>query len=210
MKYIIAIIAITFIACKGPVTFDRPQPDNTPDLINFPEKITGNYLSSDKNSILTIHNNSIIRTTDYDGKELKDSLDSSYILKGDTIYNKYSSNKEKVVIKGDTILHHIHLSDTLFVISDSGKLKHFRGYYFLNIKEGKDSWVVQKLSLHKGVLTIGNIADSTDLHKLQEITETQNDSIAKPFSLSKRQFKKFLRNDGFREENVYTKITLTK
>ncbi len=210
MKYIIAILVLGFIACNDPVTFNSPQPTNAADENSFPEKLMGNYLSEDKYSILTIDSNSIVNTYDYDEKEHKDSLDTSYVLKGDTIFSKNSDSKEKVVIKGDTLLKHVHFTDTLFTITDSSLLRYFKGYYFLNIKSKTNSWVVQKLSLQKGKLTIGHVSDSADLHKLQEITGTVEDTITIPFSLTRRQFKKFLRNEGFSNKEVFTKITLSK
>ena len=198
------------MACKDPVTVNSPQPTNTPNVNSFPEKLTGNYLSEDKYSILTIDSNSIVNTYDYDEKEHKDSLDTSYVLKGDTLFSKNSDFKEKVVIKGDTVLKHVHFVDTLFTISDSSLLRYFKGYYFLNIKRNTNSWVVQKLSLQKGKLTIGHVSDSADLHKLQEITSSEEDTVTIPFTLNKRQFKKFLRNDGFSNKEVFTKITISK
>ncbi len=210
MKYIIAILVLGFIACKDPITFNSPQPSNTPDVNSFPEKLEGNYLSEDKYSILSIDSNSIVNTYDYDEKEHKDSLDTSYVLKGDTIFSKNSDFKEKVVIKGDTLLKHVHFKDTIFTITDSSLLRFFKGYYFLNTKRNTNSWIVQKLSLQKGKLTIGHVSDSADLHKLQEITSSVEDTITIPFSLTRRQFKKFLRNDGFSNKEVFTKITLSK
>ena len=210
MKYIIAILVLGCMACKDPVTFNSPQPTNTPDVKSFPEKLIGNYLSEDKYSILTIDSNIIVNTYDYDDKEHKDSLDSSYVLKGDTLFSKNSDFKEKVVIKGDTVLKHVHFVDTLFTISDSSLLRYFKGYYFLNIKRNTNSWVVQKLSLQKGKLTIGHVSDSADLHKLQKITSSEEDTVTIPFTLNKRQFKKFLRNDGFSNKEVFNKITISK
>jgi len=210
MKYLIAFIVIACISCKDPVTFDRPQPDNTESLTGFPEKITGNYLSTDKASILSIDSNSIIRTYDFDEKELKDSLDTSLVLKGDTLFNRHSDEKVKVILKGDTLLHHVHMEDTMFVISDSNILKHFKGFYFLNCKKSNNSWFVQKLSLSNGILTLGEISDSSDLNRLKEITETQNDTVTTPFSLSRKQFRKFLRHDGFSKEQYFTRIKLIK
>ena len=210
MKYIIAIFVIAFISCEDPITFNKPQPDNSPNLNCFPEKYEGNYLSDDKYSILTIDSNSIIKTYDYDEKEHKDSVDSSLVLKGDTLYSQNSEYKEKVVVKGDTLFQHVHFIDTLFTINDSSLLKYFKGYYFLNTKHGNDSWIVQKLSLQKGKLTIGHISDSTDLHKLQEIPSTESDTITIPFKLTKRQFKKFLRRDGFSKEEVFSKVKISK
>ena len=208
MKYLIAVLVIAFSSCTDPITFDIPQPENTNNLTSIPEKLSGNYLSSDKCSIVSIDSNSIIRIYDYDEKELKDSLVSSYVLKGDTLFSKQSENKIKVVIKGDTILRHIRFTDTIFSLKDSNIIRAFKGYYFLNTQRSQNAWVVQKLSLQNGILTIGQIEDRIGLKTLQEITNTENDTVSLPFSLTQKQFKKFLHKDGFSKEERFTRITL--
>jgi len=55
-------------------------------------------------------------------------------------------------------------------------------------------------------LTMGNISIEEDVNKLKEITETLEDTISTQFSLSKRQFKKFVKQEGFSEQETFVRI----
>ena len=112
----------------------------------------------------------------------------------------------KVQVSGDTIKLHVRQADTLFLLSDSNVLKKFKGYYFLNYRADKNTWWVQKLSLTKGVLTIGNITDSAAISHLKQLTESPQDTTSLPFSPTKKQFKRFLQSKGFSDQDVYQRI----
>ena len=202
------ILIFLLNSCEPPATFDKPQPESVKSATSFPQNLQGEYLSADQTSILSINNHIITRHYDYDFKEQKDSISSSYRLVGDTLVDQTDGTKEKVVVKGDTIIQHEDWTDTLFNISADNVLKKFKGYYFLNSRYSDNSWEVKKVSLKKGVLNVSSISDKNDIQKLKEITETTADTTSTLFTLTRRQFKTFIRQDGFGEQETFNRITI--
>jgi hypothetical protein len=211
MKKIVAativIVALVLDSCEPAATFDKPQPDNIKSLTSFPERLQGRYLADDLTSIVTITDKLITRHYDYDYKVFKDSIGSSYKIAGDTLINLTEGTKEKILLKGDSVTLHANWKDTLFNISADNVLKKFKGYYFLNNRYDDNVWEVKELSLTKGVLTVGSISDTIDIQRLKEITETTADTISTQFSLTRRQFKKFVSQNGFGDQETFTRVT---
>jgi hypothetical protein len=207
-KVIQATILLTSIFGCGPsVTFNQPQPVATKSLSHFPEKIRGDYFSSNQPLVITVRDTMILKTFDYHFKVHKDSLDTTVYLKGDTLIEKESGEKMKVNLLGDTITLHVHEVDTMFVISDGSVLRKYKGYYFLNARQDKNAWSVQKLSLTKGLLTIGNISSEADIDNLKELTETKEDTTTYNFRLTKKQFKNFIKDNGFSNQDTFKLMT---
>ncbi len=204
--FTICISTILLCSCEPTVTFDSPQPSEVKALTAFPKRLHGKYIAADHASTLTISDYLITRYYDFDFKEHKDSLGSSYKLIGDTLINLTDNSKEQVRLKGDTIFQRIQDLDTLFHISENNILKKLKGYYFLNINYGDDIWEVKKLALQKGNLIIASISDKDGIKKLKEISETTADTISSHFTLTRRQFKKFVKEDGFTEQEVFSRI----
>jgi hypothetical protein len=208
-KFVIAsLLVFTFLlnGCDPAATFDKPQPDNVKTLASFPKRIQGKYISVDQSSTVTITDNLVTRHYNFEGKEHKDSIGTSYKLVGETLVDQTDGTKEAVIIKGDSIIRRVNWTDTLFSITDKNVLKKFKGYYFLNLLHGDKAWEVKKLSLQKSILSVGNISEKDDIQKLKEITETTTDTTTTHFALSKRQFKKFVSQDGFGQEETFTRI----
>lgn len=198
---------ILLAGCDPAITFDKPQPDGVTPLSSFPARLQGQYTDTDQASVLTITDQLITRHYDFDFKEHKDSLDTSYQLTGDTLINLRDGTKEHVVLQGDSIVRHESGTDTLFNISADNVLKKFKGYCFLNSRQDNDRWTVNKLALEKGVLIIGSLSAGEDLQKLNEITETPEDTVSKPFTLTRRQFKRFIRQGGFSDQETFRRIS---
>lgn len=192
--------------CEPAATFDQPQPANAKPLSSFPERLQGKYLADDQASIVTIADSLITRHYDFDIKVHKDSLGSSYKLLTDTLINLTAGTKEKISLAGDTMIQRVSWTDTLFNISNEGVLKKFKGYYFLNRLYNENAWETNMLSVKEGVLAIGNISGKEDIQKLKEITETTADTISTHFSLTRRQFKSFVRQYGFAEQETFILI----
>ncbi len=204
---LIIIFLISLCSCKFAATFDAPQPENEKSLASFPSNLLGSYSDSSHQSILTISNHLITRHFDYDYKESRETIDSSYSIIGDTLLiNKLNGSKEEILIQDDSIVRHENLIDTLFNLSGDNLLKKYKGFYFLNVKYNELGWEVKKLSLEKGVLTIGSISDKEDLKKLEAITESPSDTIPIKLSLTKRQFKRFVKENGFSSQLTFTRM----
>ena len=203
----ITIACLLFSSCKDAATFDRPQPDNSSSLTSFPKRIQGKYLSKVQTSVITIDNNLMVRNYDFDFKEQKDSLDSSYQIVGNTIIDIKDSSKCKIKLRGDTIYIHLNWVDTLFNISKDNILKKYKGYYFMNTRDTINAWEVKEVSLRAGSLTIGTISNKEDIQKLQELSETNHDTISINYTLTRKQFKKFVRQEGFSKKETFTRIS---
>lgn len=200
-----ALIGLFFCGCETPVSFNEPQPTDTKSLSEFPKKLQGEYLSKEGNPLLRISNKLIYRISDFDIKANKNELDSNYKLIGDTVFNLSDSTKEFVRIEGDSLVQHLHSEDTLFCITGKNELKKFKGYYFLNFADSS-TWHVWKLSLTKGILSINTISTNEEINNLREITETTSDTTSYNFKPTKRQFTKFVKQDGFKSAEYYVRL----
>jgi hypothetical protein len=208
LKIISVIIILTsLVACEPPVTFTEPQPVGTDNLSKFPRRLKGVYLSLSDSSTLSINDKLIQRTYDFDYKIHPNQLDSTARLSGDTLMNVETKERELIQRDGDSLLIHIHNVDTLFLMNYDNVVRKFKGYYFLNTRYDKTSWSVQKMQLSKGQLIISSISTKEDIENLKETTENVQDSVANyNFTATKRQFKKFVKNDGFRDSETFVKL----
>ncbi len=207
LKFFLFILLMGLIACEPPVTFSEPQPTGLDNLSEFPSRLQGNYLSLEDNSMLSINDKLIQRTYDFDYKIHINQLDSTSILSGDTIFDLLSNEKTIIKREGDSLVIHVNYNETLFQLNYDNVVRKYKGYYFINNRYDKESWEVKKMQLTKGQLIISSISTSLDLENLKEITATQQDTIAPyKFTTSKKQFKKFIKNEGFSESETFVRI----
>lgn len=203
--FLTMLSALFLFACQPPVTFDKPQPDDVPALSHFPVRLQAEYKSEQDNSNLIVTKDALIRIYDFDLKTHVSLLDSSMQLIGDSLFDLNTNGGIPVLIEGDSIVQHIYETDTLFAINEENVLKKFKGYYFVNILSKDNTWHVQKLEMTKGKLVLSSINNREDLDQLKAITETTQDTVPYIFSPTKRQFKDFVRNEGFRNKETFFK-----
>lgn len=197
----------SLVSCQSPVTFTEPQPVDANNLLKFPRRLKGDYLSLSDSSTLIINEKLIQRTYNFDYKIHPNELDSTARLSGDTLINIETKEKELIKREGDSLLIHIHNVDTLFFMNYNSIVKKYKGYYFLNTRYDKTNWSVEKMKLSKGQLIISGIPTKEDIEVLKEITETATDTVSKyNFTTTKRQFKKFVKNDGFSDSEVFVRL----
>ena len=200
------IILTSLFACEPPVTFNEPQPTESDNLSKFPNRLQGQYLSLADNSTLSIGDKLIQRIYDYDYKVHPNQLDSSARLSGDTIIDLKTNERTLIKRDGDSLITHIHYVDTFFQLNYDNVVRKFKGYYFLNTRYDKESWEVKKIQFAKGQIVISSISTKLDLENLKEITETSQDTVAPyKFTATKKQFKKFIRNDGFSDSETFVR-----
>jgi hypothetical protein len=193
-------------ACEPPVTFNEPQPTDTDNLSKFPKRLQGQYLSLADNSTLSISDKLIQRIYDYDYKVHSNQLDSASRLSGDTIIDLTTNEKTLIKREGDSLITHVHYIDTLFQMDYDNVVRKFKGYYFLNNRYDKTSWEVKKVQLSKGQLVISSISTQLDIDNLEEITETPTDTVPPyKFTATKKQFRKFIKNDGFSDSEIFVR-----
>ena len=201
----LALAALFLFACQPQVTFTEPQPKDVAALSGFPQRIQGKYLSSEDSSLLLITASSMIRIYDFDQKLHLSQLDSTKQIIGDSLFDMKTNEGQFIRIEGDSIVMHINDIDTLFTVDKQNVLKKYMGYYFININISPDNWEVKKLGFSRGKLTISDIRQKEDMVQLKLLTETSQDTLTYVFSPSRRQFKKFVRNEGFRDSEVFLK-----
>ena len=208
MRNLTSIILISFLfgSCEPTVRFDEPQPRESDVLNKFPKRLHGNYLNQKSNYILTITDKMLLHTYDGDIKVNKNQLDSNYKIVGDTIFDLTNNEKSYVQFDGDSIVQHFHEIDTTFIISDKNVLKKFKGYFFLNEQNSDSSWAVRKLLLSKGILNISGIKTEEEIASLREITETTSDTTSFKFKPTKRQFQKFIKQNGFMDDDYFVRL----
>jgi hypothetical protein len=208
LKKICLIGLITSIfACTPPVTFNEPQPPDVSDLSKFPKRLLGNYMSESDGSILHISEKTMERVYDFDQKVHPSQLDSTSVLNGDTIIYLTTNQREIIQREGDSLIVHHHVVDTMFLMNYDNVVRKYKGYYFLNIRYDKESWEVKKVDLSKGKLTISSISSKEDIENLKAIAASSNDTTAPyTFTTTKKQFKEFIKSDGFSDSEVFRKV----
>lgn len=208
LKIIFALSILTsLVACETPVTFTEPQPPETDNLSSFPGRLKGVYLNLSDSSTLSINDKLIQRTYDFDYKIHLNQLDSTVRLLGDTLINLETNEREVIKRDGDSLKIHIHNIDTIFQMDFDNVVRKFKGYYFLNTRYDKTNWAVEKMKLSKGQLIISSISTKEDIENLKEITETTQDTLTNyNFTATKRQFKEFVKNDGFSDSEIFMKL----
>ena len=199
-------ILVIFQSCGPQLTFNEPQPENKASLSKFPKGLIGEYTDADGIKLMKITDKLIVENYDYVAKEIINKLDNNYKLNGDTMIDVRSKEKIKIIRKGDSVIFQQHITDTIFSISDKNILKKFKGYYFLNYSKDKAGWEVIKMELKKGELMVSMINEKEEIDKLKEISESGLDTIPYKFKPTKKQFRKFIKEKGFRDTEKYMKV----
>jgi hypothetical protein len=211
MKKLLSVLAVLcallLIACDPVATFDKPQPDDVKPLASLPARLQGRYMAKDRASVVTIHKKLISRHYDFYVIEHRDSLIPYYRLSGDSLIDLNTGSVEMVEIRGDSVVQHITWIDTLFNLMGGDVLKKIKGHYFLNLQYRGNAWIVNKLSLQNGKLTIGEISGTEEIKTLREITESTSDTVTTHFSPTLRQFRTFVKKDGFSDQETFTRMS---
>jgi len=210
LKSLILLTGFAFItSCENQVMFEIPQPEGQKNEKSIPKKIIGKYISeSDSNIFLTISDEFIVQFSEGDEVSHISELDSveRASLKHDSTFFIVEINlKSHVSIRDDSVYQHWRYADTLFDFSDGGVLRKFKGYYFLNSEVEPNNWRVVKLGIVRSGLLVGKITSRKDVDNLRELTNKKDDTVYS-FNPTRRQFKKFVKDEGFRNEERFKQI----
>ena len=201
------IMVVLFLsACQPTVTFTEPQPKDVSAIDRFPQRIQGKYLSSQDSTFLWITSNSMIRIYDFNEKLHLSQLDSTQQIIGDSLFDLKTNQGQLIRIEGDSIVMHVNEVDTLFKFDKHNVLKKFKGYYFVNIYRSEANWEVKELEPSRGKIILSDISPKEDLSQLKVIAESSQDATPYVLSPTRRQFKKFVRNEGFIDSEVFLKL----
>lgn len=209
-QFLFLIVSIiSLVSCEPPVTFTEPQPAGEKDQKQFPFRYRGKYRSKTDESILTITDKLLIRDYNLHLFLTKSGIDSTEILLGDSMLIETNSRDSiRVQVINDTINWNFHSRDTIFNLSSGTHLRKMNGYYFLNSPYGPENWYVQKIWLSKGKITIAEISSPDEIEKLTAISELPSDTTGtrSVFTPTKKQFKQFVKQNGFSAEEVFVKV----
>lgn len=200
-------LVLVLSGCQPQVTFTEPQPKGANHLKEIPSRLTGHYLSEDKASFIMISDKMILQTYDSELKTAKTDLPAGQKLTGDTLTDESTGDRLKVNVIGDSLVQHVHETDTLFRLSSGNVLTKFKGSFFLNSRIDNDSWSVQKLSLSKGVLELAAISTNEEIDNLRQVTEAAEDSTCYTFNPDRAEFRKFIRQNGFHKHERFYRIS---
>lgn len=189
--------ALILFACKKPLAnFTEPQPTNTKNLSAFPKKIKGTYHNYESGSDLIIEDQLILLKF-----HSEDTLNQKEILQLEK-EKKIASSK----LNDSLFIATYTSTDTVFDLKKGNLVRKWKGHYFLNFQNEETNWEVKKLTYKNSIVSISDIVEEESLLKLDEITETPNDTIRpKTYNLTRKQFKNFVKQNGFSEQNSYIK-----
>jgi len=190
---------------ENSVLFETPQPEGLSNEKGIPKKLIGQYLNLNDSSMLTITGRLIIKYSfeDFSGKI--DSVDLKEI-KGDTSYlvTEYKMTFD-IKVKGDSTFQRWSYYDSIFDVSAGGILRKYKGRYFLNKQVSDHGWRVTTLERIDNGVILGEVSTKEDISNLRDLTGTKSDSVFS-FRLTKKELKKYLKENGFSDRNTYIKI----
>ena len=196
-NFLLLISFCALVSCKKPLAnFTEVQPVNTKDQSAFPNKMIGTYHNYETDTDLVIQKELILST-----QYFRDTLSEKDLLK---IQQEIELTSKKL---NDTLfIASYNVTDTIFNLQQNDILRKLKGYYFLNIANEDKNWNVTKLKFKNNIVSLNDIRTEEEINTLAELTETVVDTIRPAtFKLSKKQFRKFVKQNGFTEGSVYVK-----
>lgn len=201
----IILATLILISCGDLVRFEAPRPEGQSNEKRIPRKLVGQYSSLNDSSNLTITSRLIVKYSIADFSDKIDSVDAKEV-KGDTVYSAVDGKmKFDVIVKGDSTFQRWSNYDTIFDVSRGDILRKYKGHYFLNEQVLADSWRVTTLTRIDNGVTLRTVSTKNDINNLRELTDAKSDSVLS-FRPTKKELKKFLRENGFSDKDTYIRI----
>jgi hypothetical protein len=219
IKSLLILSCLIFAGCSPTILFNSPQPEGKKDLYHFPARYLGEYEEIGDSSIFVLEKYLIRERYPLDISAPRSEIDTSkeFILRDNIVYISETGEEVPVITRNDSIFGTYITYDTVFCITDENLLRKFKGYYFLNIMNDKEEWIVYKLKFEKdGRASLCDISKDDEIDGLKEITtivEEQNDKgkvikyIIKP---EQEEFKQIIKEGYFRDCTEYRKVGKNK
>jgi uncharacterized lipoprotein NlpE involved in copper resistance len=182
-----AVLVLCLFGCNNQTEQNGALPANGTTLKKFPDRIVGTYGTSDNQTFLTISEDEVFLTNDFDMKLSKNGeLPPGFSIEGDTLIKEYMdgkpAEKQKITYINDSeFMTHEHYLDVVFKLTDSTVLKAKNGNYFLNeqmaLSKTQTTWDVRRMTLSKGILVVSYIEDPKDIDKVPSVTESPTDTM---------------------------------
>ena len=201
MKNLKISILLSFLAlysCKEPVAnFTEPQPSEKKNLSKLPNRVLGIYSNPELGYKLSVESDLITKTfSNLDTVSIQD-------------YNNVEKENTKLLTQLSDSVYVVEFSiiDTILNLKKGDVLRKLNQNYFLNTKNANENWNVSKLNFKRNYLTLSEIFNESEIELLNEITnQTVTDSIyPKTYSINKKEFKEFVKKNGFSESEIYVK-----
>lgn len=207
LKLFLGIFGVLALNGCGPeVIFTEPMPPNEKNLNAFPWKYRGDYVNNDGSTYLHIDKQMITKEYDYDVRIHRDSMTYFDSLAGDTLWDNYTRNYRFVTVdSAGYVCYHVNETEHVFGINADFIARKYKGYLFLNSPYDA-GWTCEQVKLKKGILTISSISTVEAVEALNECVEDHSDTVALSYSPTKKQFKSFVKSDGFGYGEEYHRI----
>jgi len=193
-----------------PGEISEALPKDSSPLKKFPQRFYGVYEDSAQNCTISINDSLFIECERHGFRKLKDNLPSWWVLKGDSVFNKYNGDKGKATFKGDSIIYEHFESDTTRLNNDSLVVKQYKGCLFINHHHKDNGWYILSYELSKGIL-IGNIyINPLEVKFLGEAKVSPEDTIAPNFDWTKKRSDKYDIKAAIDSEYLYYLIKRNK
>ncbi len=199
-------IVCLFACNQAPqINFTETQPTNVSTTDAFKQQYIGQYQSVTDSSTLIVEAQRIIRKEQYAFAVTTAEFDSIKTAEQQHMQTVTILNQTE-----DSVYCKWEPETNVFEVNEQHQLKHFKGQYFLNYGRG-DYWEVQRMALTDDLLTIGAI-ELDEVATLQSLTEVEEitgkggkvrEYIIHP---TKKEFKAFLKQGGFRDGETYQRI----
>jgi hypothetical protein len=219
IKSLFILSCLIFAGCSPTILFNSPQPEGKKDLYHFPARYLGEYEEIGDSSIFVLEKYLIKERYPSDISAPRSEIDTSreFILRDNIVFIPGTGEEVPVITRNDSIFGTYITYDTVFRISDKNLLRKFKGFYFLNIRNDEEEWIVYKLKFGKdGHASLCDISKDDEIEGLKEITtviEEQNDKgkvtkyIIKP---EREEFKQIIKEGYFKECTEYRKVGKNK
>lgn len=199
MRKLITILALAvlLVSCKESIAnFTDAQPVNKGNLKSFPKKMQGVYHNTAFHTDLTIQNQIVLLTTHFN-----DTVNTADLQQLSSEINVHAQP-----FNDSLFIATYAVTDTVFALSNQQVLRKWKGHYFLNSQNEDNLWEVKKLTYKNNIVSVSDIVSEEAIAQLDQLTETTTDSIRpKTYTLDKKQFKQFVRENGFSESNAYVR-----
>ncbi len=125
-----------------------------------------------------------------------------------------SKGYTQVELKGDTVTAKTHRTDTIFSLSDTNILRHYKGKYFLNSYQSF-GWETEIMELKKNMLWVANLyLSEEDVVNVGQITTVDTlvtaDTTQKYLMAPTRRELKKTWNEMMELKGIYTRLSFEK
>jgi hypothetical protein len=198
---------LLFSACEPAVLFSEPQPIGAKNLETFPKSAQGKFHSLTENVTVTIDALGIYKIQAFVEVMHRDSLDSEWEYRNDSIWHKERNFPFRAILMGDSLQIEVAYPDTLFFIGTTNLLRRQKGVFFLNDEYQSGAWIIKMLEVTKEGMVLAVVSTEEDKEVLTQYLADAQDSSSRPIvSPSRKEFRQFVRDGGFRQREELLRV----